>query len=141
VTAIGKLDIVWKSGIGEVGHLQTSQLERMPPSYGDIKLTIERIPSKVKHKSKFNITFRIINCCEQTVEPTVTFDNSSPNQAILWLGISGGSLGKLEASSSVDFELTAYPIKKGLHSLSPIRIKDSKNVNFEFDEMAHVYIE
>lgn len=29
VTAIGKLDIVWISGIGEKGHLQTSQLERM----------------------------------------------------------------------------------------------------------------
>ena len=29
VTTIGKLDIVWSSGIGEKGHLQTSQLERM----------------------------------------------------------------------------------------------------------------
>ena len=28
VSAIGKLDIVWLSGIGEKGHIQTSKLER-----------------------------------------------------------------------------------------------------------------
>lgn len=28
ITSIGKLDIVWVSGIGEKGHIQTSQLER-----------------------------------------------------------------------------------------------------------------
>lgn len=28
-TEIGKLDIIWVTGIGEKGHLQTSQLERM----------------------------------------------------------------------------------------------------------------
>lgn len=28
ISAIGKLDIVWISGIGERGHIQTSQLER-----------------------------------------------------------------------------------------------------------------
>lgn len=28
ITSIGKLDIVWLSGIGEKGHIQTSQLER-----------------------------------------------------------------------------------------------------------------
>ena len=28
ITTIGKLDIVWLSGIGEKGHIQTSQLER-----------------------------------------------------------------------------------------------------------------
>lgn len=29
VTSIGKLDIVWRTGMGERGRLQTSQLERM----------------------------------------------------------------------------------------------------------------
>lgn len=27
-TAVGKLDIVWRTSMGEVGHLQTSQLPR-----------------------------------------------------------------------------------------------------------------
>lgn len=33
VTTIGKLDIKWTSGLGEEGHLQTSQLERMVNSH------------------------------------------------------------------------------------------------------------
>lgn len=31
VTVIGKLDIVWKTNLGERGRLQTSQLQRMVP--------------------------------------------------------------------------------------------------------------
>ncbi|CAG2183831.1 unnamed protein product, partial [Oppiella nova] len=62
LTEIGKLDIIWVTGIGERGHLQTSQLERMPPNYGDMKLMIERIESKASLKSKFEVTFRLINC-------------------------------------------------------------------------------
>lgn len=33
ITSIGKLDIVWLSGIGEKGHIQTSQLERTVCAY------------------------------------------------------------------------------------------------------------
>lgn len=29
ITSIGKLDIVWRTSMGEKGRLQTSQLERM----------------------------------------------------------------------------------------------------------------
>lgn len=62
VTVIGKLDIMWTSAIGASGHLQTSQLERLPPSYSDLKLTIEQIPSEVQKKNKFEIICRITNC-------------------------------------------------------------------------------
>lgn len=142
LTAIGKLDIVWITGIGERGHLQTSQLERMAPSFGDMKLMIEQIPSRVNLKSKFNITLRLINCCGRIVEPLLIFDNLELNQALLWLGISGRSLGQLEPSNFVDFELSLYPIKKGMHSLPRIKIIDSflKN-DYEFDEIAFVFVE
>ncbi|CAG2122825.1 unnamed protein product, partial [Medioppia subpectinata] len=125
LTEIGKLDIVWVTGIGERGHLQTSQLERMPPNYGDMKLIIERMESKAKLKSKLDVVFRLINCCNRTVEPILNFDNSAPNQPLLWLGLSGRSLGPLESSAFVDFELSVYPIETGIHCLPTIRIIDS----------------
>lgn len=62
VTVIGKLDIVWMSGIGCNGHLQTSLLERMAPSYKDIKLTVVSIPSMVMIKQIFDIVIKLTNC-------------------------------------------------------------------------------
>ena len=38
VTVIGKLDIVWKTNLGERGRLQTSQLQRMVLGYLLLKL-------------------------------------------------------------------------------------------------------
>jgi len=142
LTEIGKLDIIWVTGIGERGHLQTSQLERMPPNYGDMKLMIERIESKASLKSKFEVTFRLINCCNRTVDPILYFDNWAQNQPLLWLGLSGRPLGVMEPSAYVDFELSVYPIEVGMHCLPTIKITDSYlKIDYKFDEIAFVFVE
>jgi hypothetical protein len=103
---------------------------------------IEQIPSKVSYKSKFNVKFRLINCCGRTIEPQLNFDNFELNQSLLWLGLSGRSLGQLEPSNFVDFELSLYPIKTGMHSLPRIKISDSTLKNdYHFDEIAFVFVE
>ena len=40
VTVIGKLDIVWKTNLGERGRLQTSQLQRMVPVHYQLEYMI-----------------------------------------------------------------------------------------------------
>jgi len=76
------------------------------------------------------------------IEPLVKFDNFGLNQSLLWLGLSGRSLGQLEPSNFVDFELSLYPIKIGMHSLPRIKITDSNSKNdYEFDEIAFVFVE
>ncbi|VDN40930.1 unnamed protein product [Gongylonema pulchrum] len=42
------MDMVWRTSMGERGRLQTSSLQRMAPGYGDLRLTIEKIPATVK---------------------------------------------------------------------------------------------
>ncbi|PNF19838.1 Trafficking protein particle complex subunit 13 [Cryptotermes secundus] len=60
-TNIGKLDIVWRSNLGERGRLQTSQLQRMAPDYGDIRLSIQELPNIIHLEEAFTFTCRIIN--------------------------------------------------------------------------------
>lgn len=81
ISTIGKLDIVWISGIGERGHIQTSQLEKsvipgpgvqsvktnpdlsiQPSSCENIKILIEKIPSQIELKTIFKVKFRLVNC-------------------------------------------------------------------------------
>lgn len=141
ITVIGKLDIIWTSGVGCKGHLQTSQLERMGPNYSDIRLTITKIPSEVEYKKKFNLTCKITNCCDYEMEPLLLFDNLTKNQSILWLGISGSSLGKLAPGSSVDVVLSAYPVKTGLCPIPCLKLSEANLRNsFNFEEPAFVYV-
>lgn len=60
-TNIGKLDIVWRSNLGERGRLQTSQLMRMGPQYDDIRLYITELPNFVKLEEEFSMKCRLVN--------------------------------------------------------------------------------
>lgn len=62
VSSIGKLDMCWRSAMGEKGRLQTSSLQRMAPGYGDLRLSIERIPGTVGIAEPFDIVCRLYNC-------------------------------------------------------------------------------
>lgn len=98
VTVIGKLDIVWKTNLGERGRLQTSQLQRMAPGYGDVRLSLEAIPDTVNLEEPFHITCKITNCSERTMDLVLEMCNTN---SIHWCGISGRQLGKLHPSSSL----------------------------------------
>lgn len=57
VTVIGKLDIVWKTNLGERGRLQTSQLQRMVRSKLPVHMTSKL---RVEGWSWFKFNFRIL---------------------------------------------------------------------------------
>lgn len=87
---IGKLDIVWRSNLGERGRLQTSQLQRsvryfsnhplidilpiilylipQPIEYGDLRLAVIESNSTVKIGESFNFTCRVTNTSERTMD-------------------------------------------------------------------------
>ena len=60
-TNIGKLDIIWRTNMGDRGRLQTSQLQRMAPNHGDVRFNVENIPSIVRVNQAFKMTCVIIN--------------------------------------------------------------------------------
>ncbi|KAH9521307.1 Trafficking protein particle complex subunit 13 [Dermatophagoides farinae] len=139
VNTIGKLDIIWYSGIGEKGHIQTSQLERNA-TVENIKVYIEDIPTQTKLKEIFRIKFRIINFSSKTVEPLVNYVNDE-NQNILWLGLSSKNLGELKQSQSIEVQMNLYPIKIGLFSIPIIKITDMITQKIiEFKDLASVNI-
>ena len=59
---MGKLDINWRSSMGEKGRLQTSALQRGLPTYGDINLTVKSMQTIVEIEQPVEITFQLTNC-------------------------------------------------------------------------------
>lgn len=71
----------------------------------------------------------------------MNFNNKAPNQTILWLGIAGQSLGVLNPLETVDFDMSAYPIRTGLQTIPCISVTEVNTCNnYEFDEMAYVFV-
>ncbi|KAL3211298.1 hypothetical protein MRX96_036527 [Rhipicephalus microplus] len=140
VTSIGKLDIVWRSAMGERGRLQTSQLERIAPGYEDIKLTIESAPSTVNLEEPFEIACSVMNTCQRTMDLVLALENL-PSSGLLWQGMSGQSLGKLEPQATVRITLEAVPFRTGLQSISGIKLSDAYlKQTYDYDEIACVLV-
>uniref|UniRef100_A0A8D0HC06 Trafficking protein particle complex subunit 13 n=1 Tax=Sphenodon punctatus TaxID=8508 RepID=A0A8D0HC06_SPHPU len=139
VTVIGKLDIVWKTNLGEKGRLQTSQLQRMAPGYGDVRLSLETIPDTVNLEEPFDITCKITNCSsERTMDLVLEMCNTN---SIHWCGVSGRQLGKLHPSSSLHLALTLLSSVQGLQSVSGLRLTDTfLKRTYEYDDIAQVCV-
>ncbi|XP_028925839.1 trafficking protein particle complex subunit 13 isoform X2 [Ornithorhynchus anatinus] len=139
VTVIGKLDIVWKTNLGERGRLQTSQLQRMAPGYGDVRLSLETVPDTVTLEEPFHITCKITNCSgERTMDLVLEMCNT---QSIHWCGVSGRQLGKLSPNSSLHLALTLLSSVQGLQSVSGLRLTDTfLKRTYEYDDIAQVCV-
>ncbi|XP_062384122.1 trafficking protein particle complex subunit 13 isoform X1 [Sardina pilchardus] len=138
VTVIGKLDIVWKTNLGERGRLQTSQLQRMAPGYGDVRLSLEYIPDTVNIEEPFDITCKITNCSERTMDLVLEMCNS---RSIHWCGVSGRQLGKLGPSASLSIPLRLLASVQGLQSVSGLRLTDTfLKRTYEYDDIAQVCV-
>ncbi|XP_072949239.1 trafficking protein particle complex subunit 13 [Epargyreus clarus] len=137
---IGKLDIVWRSNLGEKGRLQTSQIQRMSPDYGDIRVTYENLPSKVTVDEPFNFNCKIVNASERTLDLILKL-RSLQNSSLLWCGISNRKLGPLEPGNATYVNLTALPINTGLHSITGVSLVDLfLKRTFDYDDLASVYV-
>ncbi|XP_038048342.1 trafficking protein particle complex subunit 13-like isoform X2 [Patiria miniata] len=139
VSNIGKLDIVWKTSMGERGRLQTSQLQRMAPGYGDVKLNVTGVPDSITIEKPFQIQCRITSCCERTMDLKLVLNNTE--NGLMWLGVSGRQLGKLGPGGSMDIELTLLATIPGLQSVSGLRLTDTYlKRTYEHDDVAQIFV-
>uniref|UniRef100_A0A8C8CM73 Trafficking protein particle complex subunit 13 n=1 Tax=Oncorhynchus tshawytscha TaxID=74940 RepID=A0A8C8CM73_ONCTS len=131
VTVIGKLDIVWKTNLGERGRLQTSQLQRMVPVHYQLEYMI---PS---HSIQYG-------CCitghshERTMDLVLEMCNTC---SIHWCGVSGRQLGKVSPSASLALPLKLLSSVQGLQSISGLRLTDTfLKRTYEYDDVAQVCV-
>ncbi|XP_013145224.1 PREDICTED: trafficking protein particle complex subunit 13 [Papilio polytes] len=137
---IGKLDIVWRSNLGEKGRLQTSQLQRITPDYGDIRLLYEDLPSKVSVNEPFDFKCKIVNASERTLDLILKL-RSLQDSSLLWCGISNRKLGPLEPGGVKYIDLTALPISTGLHVITGVSLVDLfLKRTYDYDDLASVFV-
>ncbi|XP_064102438.1 trafficking protein particle complex subunit 13-like [Macrobrachium nipponense] len=138
-TAIGKLDIVWRTNMGDRGRLQTSQLQRMAPQYGDVRVTVEKIPSMVCLEEQFDVGLSITNICERVLELNLDFLNGGGGSE--WSGVSSRSLPPLQPGESTQLTLHIVPLQTGLQTIAGVRLTDTfLKRTYKYENLAQVFV-
>ncbi|CAP25053.3 Protein CBG04321 [Caenorhabditis briggsae] len=140
LTSIGKLDMSWRTSMGEKGRLQTSALQRIAPGYGDVRLSVEKTPACVDVQKPFEVACRLYNCSERALDLQLRLEQPSNRQLVI-CSPSGVSLGQLPPSRYVDFALNVFPVAVGIQSISGIRITDTfTKRHYEHDDIAQIFV-
>ncbi|XP_076259341.1 trafficking protein particle complex subunit 13 isoform X2 [Rhynchophorus ferrugineus] len=137
-TNIGKLDIVWRSNLGEKGRLQTSQLQRLGLDYGDIRFSIVELPNFVVLEELFTFKCKLLNNGERTVEFILYLENTDH---IAWCDISGRKLEPLPPHTSRILDFKCIPLIPGLRTLSGIKLLDTfLKRTYTYDSLGQVFV-
>ncbi|XP_034942331.1 trafficking protein particle complex subunit 13 [Chelonus insularis] len=137
-TSIGKLDIVWRSNMGERGRLQTSQLQRMVSDYGDLRVTAKDVPSEVFLEEILEFKCRIINTSERNMDLLMSLES---NSSIAYCGISDITLGTLKPGTFLDVPLRLIPLECGLIMISGLKLTDTflKRV-YDYEDLVQIFV-
>jgi len=142
VTNIGKLDIVWRSLLCDRGRLQTSQLQRLTPSHGDLVITpLSNTPHIALRDHPVRVSLQLENCCDRTLEIDLTLDSKENKGVLTWTGITEAGLGLLEPGGTKQLTVECVIHSQGLTSISGINCTDTLlKRTYTFNDLCQVYI-
>lgn len=137
-TNTGKLDIVWRSNLGERGRLQTSQLQRHAPEYGDLRVIMKNLPSKVYLEHPVNFKCHIVNTSERSMDLMLSLES---NNSLAWCGISDTVIGTVKPGAAIDVPLCLIALQSGMISVSGLKLMDTflRRV-YDYDDTAQMFV-
>ena len=142
--AVGKLDILWRSHMGERGLLQTSQLQRVvcfhtsqistiktcffnscvfawqAHASGDLKVSVEELPGMVTVSEPFVVKCLVANTSAKDIELEVRLV-SPPVKIFAWIGLSGYKLGTIRPRESKTINLQLAALSTGFQVSSTLQ--------------------
>ncbi|RIB01472.1 hypothetical protein C2G38_1992871 [Gigaspora rosea] len=138
--ALGKLDIVWRSNLGETGRLQTSQLSRKSPVLDEIELSVTSIPPLIQLEIPFKLGCRIRNRTNSTFKVLISAIKNKMG-SILLSGPSSELLGELLPDGTIDFSLEFFPLSPGLQRIGGLKVTDMiSGYTKEIDHFTDVFV-
>jgi hypothetical protein len=127
--ALGKLDIVWRSYMGDLGRLQTSQLTRKAPMLEDLEVQPfwpgnQDQPVKVVLETPFKLGIRIRNHSGENMKLVLTAIKTKMGSVLL-SGLSSRQLGEVAANgATVETQIEFFPLTSGLQRVGGLRVMD-----------------
>ncbi|KAK4755019.1 hypothetical protein SAY87_008776 [Trapa incisa] len=126
---LGKLQITWRTNLGEPGRLQTQQILGAVIARKEIDLQVVRLPTTISLGRSFSVHIDLLNLTERELGPfevSLSPDDLPEERAITINGLQKMVLPKVEAFGSIDFHLNLVAMKLGVQKITGIRIYEYK---------------
>ncbi|OWM77490.1 hypothetical protein CDL15_Pgr016887 [Punica granatum] len=124
---LGKLQITWRTNLGEPGRLQTQQILGAAITRKEIDLQVAEIPATIIFGRSFSIHINLTNLTERELGPfevSLSPDDSPEERAVVINGLQKMALPKVEAFGSSDFHLKLVATKLGVQRITGISVFD-----------------
>lgn len=126
---LGKLQITWRTNLGEPGRLQTQQILGTPIMRKEIELQVLEFPSLIKLDRPFLVHLNLTNHTDRELGPfeVCLSQNGTHEEKIVMInGLQNVALPQVEAFGSTDFHLNLIATKLGVQRISGITVSDTR---------------
>lgn len=137
-TALGKLDMIWRSTFGEPGRLQTGQLSRKAQPLENVDISLHDVPTNISVYKPFIVKLLVRNGTNQSISPVISL--KSRHQIIPYgKGCARSPVIAPFESVIVDFQL--YALQCGIQKIDGFRIGENTEQGRELDINCEIYVQ
>lgn len=138
---VGKMDIVWRSKLGEKGRIQTGQLKTTILRPLELAVTVCKCPGTVRIEETFSVACLITNNSGHSMRLKTVLERVAGG-GVVWSGVSGKILDELASKQSMQITLTALSVLPGLQPFAPLCLVDMQtNQKHNFSDIGQVFVE
>ncbi|KAH9325448.1 hypothetical protein KI387_005626, partial [Taxus chinensis] len=127
---LGKLQITWRTNLGEPGRLQTQNILGNPILHKEVDIQIVELPPRISLERPFLVRARLRNHTDKRVGPLEVSlsqdDGHGVKRAIVVNGLWTLIVPQLEAFSTTDFNLNLVATSLGVQKISGVVVYDSR---------------
>ncbi|XP_074272190.1 uncharacterized protein LOC141596069 [Silene latifolia] len=124
---LGKLQITWRTNLGEPGRLQTQQILGSPVARKEIDLQVVRIPQAIILHEPFEVQLSLTNQTDRTLGPFEIWFSGDTNgeRAFMVNGLQTMTLPEIQAFSPIGLQMNLIAMKLGVQKITGITVFDS----------------
>ncbi|CAL0313927.1 unnamed protein product [Lupinus luteus] len=128
---LGKLQITWRTNLGEPGRLQTQHILGTPTTKKDIELQLVDVPSIINLQKPFMLKLSLTNQTDREMGPfevSLSQNGSYAERVVVINGLQSMILSPVEALGSTNFHLNLIATKPGIQRITGITVYDTKEM-------------
>ena len=123
VATLGRMDVVWRSAMGEAGRLQSNTVQRkLPPARG-VEVSLVAAPSEVAMEAPFDVECTVTNT--SSVEMQLQLSAPMGIGALIVDGLCTRNLGTLKPSATQRLSLRLIAIEPGIQKVAGMQLIDA----------------
>jgi len=142
-TALGRMEVVWKSAMGEHGKLQSNVVQRKLPTARAVEVHMVSVPHEVALETPFEVECVVSNTSSKEQQLSLHFE-SMPGRTggLVFDGVSGRELGRLKPHGNLQFSFSLIALDTGITKLTGLHLVDViSEQRFDLGSLTDIFVQ